>query len=265
MIVVSISSFLLTFNTIGASVMWDGKGWMIVNDGNKNISLMATNGDLIELPRNTFEGLIKVGKITSLDKPQLPSASAEEVQKILASDKTDLKEALKRYTAIKPYLEGRLPEEETISDRTIRYWKAKYRESELTHGNGFIGLLSQHLSRGNRKQKLPKGMPEFIDEFISENYETLKQQSLIAVFRNLQEKCKKDGKLAPSYKTFTRRVKMRDAYQQKRKRKGDKAAKSVLAADRSGSKASQKREHALNCREFDERLGTGREPLIIAC
>lgn len=208
----------------GASVMWDSKGWMIVNDGNKNISLLATSGDLIELPRNTFEGLIKAGKITSLDGSQPPSASAEEIQKILTSDKVDLEEALRRYNIIKPYLEGRLLEEETISDRTIRYWKAKYRKSELIHGNGFIGLLSQHLNRGNRKQKLPDGMHKFIDDFISDNYETLKQQPLIAVFRSLQEKCKASGKLAPSYKTFTLKVKMRDAYQQKRKRKGDKAA-----------------------------------------
>lgn len=43
------------------------------------------------------------------------------------------------------------------------------------------------------------------------------------------------------------------------------SAQSVLAPHRSGVKASQKREHALDGREFDERLGTGWETLMIAC
>ncbi len=209
---------------IGTSVMWDDKVWVIVNDGNKNISLLATSGELIELPRDTFEGLIKVGKITGLDDPQPASASAEEVQKILTSDKEDLEKALERYYRIKPYLWGYSPENETTSDRTIRHWKAKYRKSEQFHGNGFIGLLSQHLSKGNRQQKLPPDVLKFVDDYISENYETLKQQPRIAVYRSLKKKCKKEGKLVPSYKTFTLKVKMRDSYQQKRKRKGDKAA-----------------------------------------
>src|SRR5258708_1900473 len=82
---------------IGTSVMWDGKVWVIVNDGNKNISLLATSGELIELPRATFEGLIKVGKITGLDDPQPANASAEEVKKILTSAQQDLKNALEPY------------------------------------------------------------------------------------------------------------------------------------------------------------------------
>src|SRR5258708_183242 len=209
---------------IGTSVMWDDKVWVIVNDGNKNISLMATSGDLIELPRDTFKGLIKVGKITGLDDPQPASASAEEVQKILTSDKEDLKKALERYYAIKPYLEGYPPENDTTSDRTIRHWTAKYRKSEQIHGNGFIGLLSQHLSKGNRQQKLPSDVLKFIDDYISENYETIKHQPRIAVYRGLKKSCEKAGKLVPSYKTFTLKVKMRDPYQQKRKRKGDKPA-----------------------------------------
>ncbi len=51
---------------IGASVTWDGKVWMIVNDGNKNISLLATSGDLTELPRDSL--LATSGDLTELPR-----------------------------------------------------------------------------------------------------------------------------------------------------------------------------------------------------
>ncbi len=53
---------------IGAAVMWDGKGWMIANDGEKHISLLAADGALVELPYAAFEALVKQGKITGLDE-----------------------------------------------------------------------------------------------------------------------------------------------------------------------------------------------------
>jgi putative transposase len=40
--------------TIGASVMWDGKGWLIANDGEKHNSLLAADGAPVELPRSTY-------------------------------------------------------------------------------------------------------------------------------------------------------------------------------------------------------------------
>src|SRR5258708_23086961 len=89
---------------IGAAVMWDGKGWMIANDGEKHISLLATDGALVELPRSTFEALVKQGKITGLDECPPAGLGAEGIQRVLTGDKKDLQDALKRYNAIRPYL-----------------------------------------------------------------------------------------------------------------------------------------------------------------
>jgi putative transposase len=203
---------------IGVSVMWDGKGWMIVNDGEMHISLLAADGALVELPRATFETLVKKGKITGLDEKPPAGLSAEGIKKVLGGDKKDLQDALKRYNAVLSR------SEEEVSERTLRSWKAKFRDGVRRYGNGFLGLFSQRSDRGNRVARYSKEDLELIDTYISDHYETLKQQSKIAVYRTLKEECKKQGKLAPSYKTFRLRVKIRDPYKQKRKRKGDKAA-----------------------------------------
>src|SRR6266849_1629532 len=211
---------------IGAAVMWDGKGWMIANDGEKHISLLAADGALVELPYATFETLVKQGKITGLDEGQPAGLSAEGIQKVLSGDQEDLQEALTRYNEIRLSLDGVSPEGERAAtpERTLRTWKAKFRDGIQQFGNGFLGLFSKRSARGNRVPRFTEKYLEFIEMYISDHYETLKQQSMIAVYRQLKVECEKQGKLVPSYKTFRRRVKLRDSYTQKRKRKGDKAA-----------------------------------------
>jgi hypothetical protein len=211
---------------IGAAVIWDGKGWLVANDGEKLISLLAEDGALVELPYATFESLVKQGKITGLDDNQQAGISAEGIQKVLSGSQKDLQEALTKYYKIRPSLEGISPEGEgvAIPERTLRSWKAKFRDGVQRYGNGFLGLFSKRSNCGNREPRFTKDDLEFIDTYISDHYETLKQKSMMAVYRTLKVECEKLGKLVPSYKTFRRRVKSRDPYTQKRKRKGDKAA-----------------------------------------
>ena len=57
--------------TLGASVAWDGRSWTIVNLGATQVTLLATDGTLINLPQTTFESLIKAGRLSNPEKSML--------------------------------------------------------------------------------------------------------------------------------------------------------------------------------------------------
>lgn len=63
-----------------------------------------------------------------------------------------------------------------------------------------------------------------MEEFISSEYETLKQKSMWSVYCLLSDKCEEKGLIAPSYKTFSQEIKKRSSYDQTLKRKGRRAA-----------------------------------------
>lgn len=111
-----------------------------------------------------------------------------------------------------------------VSERTLRYWVALYRDMEAKYGNGYLGLLPHTRSRGPRGSKLPEATWELITEFIENDYETLKQKRKYEVWIVLKNTCDKRGVIAPSYKTFARAVRRGAGYRQTLKRKGHRAA-----------------------------------------
>jgi putative transposase len=208
----------------GGSVCWDGKGLDIIHVGDKDIVLRGDDEHIIELKKTEFEKLIQQGKIVNLSKNKDLGISQEAWARFQKASPQDQEEALRRYKVIEPYLNGRPPEIETVSERTIRDWKAKYLKALQQYSCGYIGLLSHSHVKGNRSRKLPDDTLAEMAKFIKEDYETNKQKNVNTVYGSLINACEQKGIIEPSYKTFVKEVKRRSGYDQTKNRKGHRAA-----------------------------------------
>jgi transposase InsO family protein len=106
-------------------------------------------------------------------------------------------------------------------------WLARYRQSESSYGTGFLGLLPQTSRRGNCNPKLPEASRRLLEEFIDQDYETLKQKTRYASWVSLKHACEEKGILVPSYKTFCVAVRQRPLSAQTAKRQGRRASYQV--------------------------------------
>ncbi len=209
------------------AINWDGKSYNLVQIGDTEITLRATEGNFIDLPISEFESKIRIGKITA-SLLQQSNCNDDQIKSILlkASSK-DLEDANHRYRSIKPILLGQPIENPTISERTLRDWLAKYRQAQQNFGYGYIGLLSCSNKKGNRNRKLPQATLELIEKFITQAYETHKQKRKYEVYGAFSNACVNAGiqeDQIPSYKTFINEIKRRSGWEQTKAREGHRAA-----------------------------------------
>jgi transposase InsO family protein len=209
--------------TVGASLLWDGEYWEVANTGATTTGLLRSDGKFVELLNSVFDDLIHKGRITALSQPEEPSRSTEVEAILRHASPGDIEEANRRYEVIQPYLNKSSP---TCPTRTIRRWRNSYWNAEDTYGNGYVGLLPSHGVKGNRAQKVDETAREFMTKFIKENYENLKQRSVIRVYEAFVQACDShEPKLnPPSRITFSRAIKQRSGYTQTKKREGRRAA-----------------------------------------
>lgn len=200
------------------------KGLDIVHVGDRGIVLRGEDEHIIEIKRTEFEKLIQQGKIVNLTKNEESGISKEAWVRFQQASPQDQEEALRRYRVIEPYLDGQPPEIETVSERTIRDWKAKYLKALQQHNCGYVGLLSHSHVKGNRSRKLPEDTLAEMAKFIKEDYETNKQKNVRIVYGSLINACEQKGIIEPSYKTFVKEIKRRSGYDQTKNRKGHRAA-----------------------------------------
>jgi putative transposase len=149
-----------------------------------------------------------------------PPLSAEARERLAQASPDDFREANRRYAL----LAGSTSPGNTTPARTIRHWRAQYRQAEQAHGCGYVGLLPRRAQSGNRRPKLPAETRALLDAFIADEYETLKQKRRFEVHAALVRACEAQGVAAPSYKTFTRAVDRRPRAEQIGKRQGPRAA-----------------------------------------
>lgn len=210
-------------------VLWDRKGWQIVNVGENFISLLSEENELVKLPilgmnRLVEEGLmIPNSAILSSDhRVLLDHPSVKE--KILAASPKALSIANYRLGIVRAYLSGQsLPRDSHISERTIRYWAAEYQKAQDTYRCGYVGLLPLPNS-GNTSSKLPDNSRQLMDEFIQSKYEDLMQRRRRAVHDLYVLACEEKHIEPASYKTFCKAIKLRPQAVQKKKRAGSRAA-----------------------------------------
>jgi len=210
----------------GAPVIWDGRRCTIVYQGQTTTTLFTEDQRPVELPNLHFQTLVAAGKLTGLTEPPEQGSLSQEVrERMMRADKAALKEAYRRYTIIKPALDGQRPTNCPIPARTVRDWIAKYRKAAQTLGCGYVGLLPKVQERGNRKPRLPEQTASILKIFIENEYENHKQKNKREVYGEFVNFCKDKGiATAPSYKTFVAAVNHRPRYEQVKKRAGRRAA-----------------------------------------
>lgn len=215
----------LTVNySAGSVIQWDGKGWIVVNVGERMIGLVGEDKTLAEIPISAFEKLIGEGRIVGVAGGPSSNFHPEAKRRIEQADKDDYKEANRKVEVVRAFISGEpLPSSVMISERTLRDWAAKYRKAKEAYDNGYVGLLPRKRT-GNTKGKLPAPTLELMNEFIENDYETHKQKSKSAVYSLYRLTCERRGVMPASYKTFCRAVKKRPRYEQIFKRQGRKAA-----------------------------------------
>lgn len=205
--------------TVGAPIVLDGKPWTIFNPGVTEVLLLSEDRQVMPVPNDAFDELVRNGRVTGLSQPTPPPRYEEGRELRAQASEEAWEEANRRYAIIT----GADQKTKTPA-RTVRRWRAQWAEALASYGHGLIGLLPQVKSRGNRTSRLDERTEALIETFITEHYETLKQQSKKAVFLLLQRECERRQIPAPGYTTFRDRLDKRPRVEQTRKRKGPRAA-----------------------------------------
>jgi putative transposase len=209
----------------GSTVSWDGRFWKVVNIGETSVGLLSEDQRLTELPRDAIETLICQNRIQVTSPASGHSSNSAACERLSGARESDLQIANQRARMIGHYLEsGRLPAETEATRRTFFRWLARYREAEATYGSGYVGLLPQSGHRGNRRRRLCEASRHLMEQFLEQDYETLKQKTRYASWAGLKLACEAHGIAAPSYKTFCVAVKNRPALNQTLKRQGRRAS-----------------------------------------
>lgn len=152
-----------------------------------------------------------------------PDVRSEAFLILAAANEQDLAIANQRADIVRQHLAGGNPSRSTPA-RTLRLWTAQYRSARELYGSGYVGLLPKTGRRGNRTSRLPETSRELLRQFVENDYETLKQKSLLASWAALKRKCDECGVAAPSHVTFNAAVRNRPAFEQTLKRQGRRAA-----------------------------------------
>ena len=205
----------------GTLLWWDGKPWRTLNLGETAVTLLAPSQHVVDLPVEVFEDLLRQRKVTvATPVSGDPRHTTEEHELLRNASPSQLAIATYRYKLL-----GRaLPEETVVSARTLQRWRMKFRTAEAIYGHGFLGLIPQQSRQGNRVPRLSQSVEHLLEKYITEHYETPKQQSKSAVYLLFEREAREKGLPVPSYKTFLARLEKRDRREHILKRQGPKAA-----------------------------------------
>ena len=174
-----------------------------------------------------LEATDSIAMVPRSSVPAIPSSSpaCTDIRKRLASvNERELRMANERLPHVLAILRGvTAPTGAAIPSRTLRRWVAAYRAAERELGSGYLGLLPRPPS-GNVTPRLPTESRALMDEFITTDYENVKQKTMYASWIGLKLACEQRGILTPSLKTFCLAVRLRPEFERSVKRQGHRAA-----------------------------------------
>src|SRR3974390_3379474 len=183
----------------GSAVTWDGRIWKVVNIGETSVGLLSEDQRLSELPRTAIETLMCQNRIRVTSPGSGHGSPPATCERLSGARESDLHVANQRARMISHYLEsGCLPAETEATRRTFFRWLARYREAEASHGAGYMGLLPESNHRGNCTPRLSEASRHLMEEFLEQDYETLKQKTRYASWAGLKLACDAQGIAVPS-------------------------------------------------------------------
>lgn len=121
------------------------------------------------------------------------------------------------------YRRGEPINEYGVAERTLQRWQAMKREAASKYGCGYIGLIPQ-IKPANRTPRLDQATIKLLENFIENDYETLKQKKKYSVYSAFRLACEREAVIPTSYKTFCKAIKQRPRYEQATNRQGRRAA-----------------------------------------
>ena len=206
--------------TAGMLLWWDGKPWRVLNLGETLVSLLSPEKQLVDLPIEVFDTLLRENKVTVATPLPDDPRRVEELERLRSASLRQLEVATERYKLL-----GRANAAQgSVAARTLRGWREAFREAEAVYGHGFLGLIPQWNKSGNRLPRLSSEQNALLEKYITDRYETLQQPSRTAVYALLAHEARERHIPAPSYRTFCRRIKERPKQEQTLKRQGPRAA-----------------------------------------
>lgn len=151
------------------------------------------------------------------------------LERLSEGSPADIQEAVRRYKIILPLLENDKSIDEVavsadVSKRTVFRWKKAYEN----HG-GIDGLSPANSKKGNRNSKLPNRAEILMSEFVNNHYLTESNKNLNHIYQLLKARCKKEGLLPPSKKTFYSRTREISDTKSNKIREGAKSAYQTTA------------------------------------
>jgi len=188
----------------GTAIVWDGSPWRILNVGATDIFLEDENRDITNLQLDTFQTLVARGLITGI--PAEADQRHELAAKIMKrAAPVDLEGAIRRVDHLNAADTGVI----AVPPRTLRYWRKRAVDGEITFGNRFAGLVPRISARGNRSRKIGSeivvAMNEVIDADVLVNF----QPKISVCYGRVRNLCTERGLSAPSEKTFRAEIKRR--------------------------------------------------------
>lgn len=209
---------------IGKTILLNGNTWRIALLDERYVGLVGEDTAYTELPTAAFEQLVKEGRITNVKTDSPSSIHPQAMKCFMQADQQAYEIANLRFQIVRAHIFNEpLPAEIHVPERTVRYWAAQYRKGQNAFGNGYVELLPRNRT-GNTTDKLPGPTRTLLNEFIINDYETLKQKLKREVYGEYKLACERRGVTPASYKTFCKAVKLRPRYEQTKKRQGSKAA-----------------------------------------
>jgi len=211
--------------SVGRKITWDGRPWRLVNLGETTVSLLSEEGAVVEVPFSAFHILAASGVLQGLAACPDDRVDAEVLELLSKASDRELAVANSRCRIVRDHLgDESCDERDSVPARTLRRWTARYRIAQRRYGSGYLGLLPRTRDRGNETERLPEKTRQLMNEFIDDDYESLKQKTIYASWIGLKRECEARNILAPSYKTFTLKVRQKAGFRQTLKRQGRRAA-----------------------------------------
>lgn len=213
--------------TEGTRLIWDSKVWEIANVGEANIWLQCESGGGTAITHEQFEKYVSQGVFKILESEDEKSPYAQALEILNNAPPSVRAEAERRYEVIKPYLSKEKALTGVDKERSIRRYIADFNEAKAFYDHGLIGLLPNWYVDGKSLKRMPDIVYEIMDERIKNDYETLVQKGMYAVWGKVRNVCLARGipeEKCPSYQTFCDAVKDRPRRKQTKKRKGKRAA-----------------------------------------
>ncbi len=188
----------------GTPIVWDGSPWRILNVGASDIFLEDENRDITNLRLDTFQTLVARGAITGIttEADQRHELSAKVMKRAAPAD---LEGAIRRVAHLNDAEAGAI----SVPARTLRYWRKRAIDGEITFGNRFAGLVPRISARGNRSRKVNTEVVVVMNEVIDGDVLVNFQPKISVCYGRVRNLCTERGLSPPSDKTFRAEIKRR--------------------------------------------------------